>query len=79
VAHEGCTLRTTMRGYGEAESTWLGTPGASYELTLYEQNGTTRRYWEQIVADDDGFVVASLPLPPGLASPVSIATPCSGG
>jgi polysaccharide biosynthesis protein PelA len=76
---EACASRVTLLGFGLADTEWLGAPGLPYEVTLYDADGVTRRHWEQLDAGPDGRIAVKLPLPPGIAADVAIATPCPQG
>ena len=76
---EECGIRATLLGFGPADTEWLAAPGRSYEVTLYEADGVTRQYWQQLVASPKGRLTAALPLAVGTPVDVVIATSCSSG
>ena len=76
---EGCAVRATLLGFDVADTEWLASPGLSYEVTLYEADGVTRRHWQQVTAGPDGHLAVDLPLPSGLPTQMSITTPCPQG
>ncbi len=68
-----------MLGFGVADTEWLAAPGLTYEVTLYEEDGTTPRHSQQLAAGPDGHMAVDLPLPPGTPAKMAITTPCPQG
>jgi hypothetical protein len=76
MTREPCASRFTLIGFGTADTEWFVAPNLTYEVTLYEADGITRRHWEQLTAGTDGRLRVDLPLPSGVPVDVTIGTTC---